>query len=119
MTSALGSTETPTSNGVSASSLATTHAAFVKDNNLQGIDVDYEDMDAMNKADGSAEAWLTTYTKTLNSILNPSGARTYIITHAPVAPWFSPMYKAGAYTLVNKNVGSMIDFYNVQFYNQG
>lgn len=46
-------------------------------------------------------------------------AGQYIITHAPVAPWFSPIYTAGAYTKVHAQVGSLIDWYNVQFYNQG
>jgi hypothetical protein len=63
MASALGSTETPTTDGVDASSLATTHANFVLNNNLHGLDVDYEDMEAVNKANGAAEQWLITYTK--------------------------------------------------------
>ena len=46
----------------------------------------------------------------------------YVITHAPVAPWFtsnSTRYPSGAYRTVNKQVGNLIDWYNVQFYNQG
>lgn len=74
------------------------------------------DMNAVNKADGSAEQWLITYTRTLRNAL-PSGQ--YFCTHAPVAPWFSPMYTAGAYRKVNEDVGDLIDWYNVQFYNQG
>jgi chitinase len=84
---------------------------------LDGADVDYEDMAAMNKQDGSAEKWLVDFTKALRAKL-PSPK--YIITHAPVAPWFSPdKYKTGAYLTVDKQVGSMIDWYNLQFYNQG
>lgn len=60
--------------------------------------VDYEDFGAINKADGSAENWLITFTQTLRAAL-PAGQ--YIITHAPVAPWFSPIYTAGAYTKVH------------------
>jgi len=71
-------------------------------------------MNAINQANGKAEQWLITYTKALRQNL-PNG----IITHAPVAPWFSPIYTAGAYTKVHKEVGDMIDWYNVQFYNQG
>ena len=44
----------------------------------------------------------------------------HIVTHAPQAPYFSSTsYKNGAYVTVNQKVGNLIDFYNVQFYNQG
>ena len=36
-----------------------------------------------------------------------------------VAPWFSPgKFGGGAYLTVDKNVGDLIDWYNVQFYNR-
>ena len=54
-------------------------ASWVKQYGLDGIDVDYEDLDAMNKGDGKAEEWLTTFTKTLRSQL-PQGQ--YVLTHA-------------------------------------
>ncbi|CAD7703311.1 unnamed protein product, partial [Ostreobium quekettii] len=41
-----------------------------------------------------------------------------IITHAPQAPYFAPQFTAN-YLDVETQAGSMIDFYNVQFYNQG
>lgn len=59
---------------------------------------------------------MITFTQTLRAAL-PAGQ--YIITHAPVAPWFSNIYTAGAYTKVHQQVGSLIDWYNIQFYNQG
>ncbi len=44
----------------------------------------------------------------------------HIITHAPQAPYFKEdFYKNGGYATVDKQVGSLIDFYNIQFYNQG
>ncbi|KAF8304366.1 glycoside hydrolase [Clavulina sp. PMI_390] len=116
LVSAFGSTENPTSSGLDAAGTASTMAAWVKTYGVDGIDVDYEDLAAMNKQDGSAETWLATFTTTLRSAL-PSGQ--YIITHAPVAPWFSPIYTSGAYIKVHSTVGSSIDWYNVQFYNQG
>ena len=84
-------------------------AKFVKDNDLDGIDVDYEDLDAMNKGDGAAEKWVTTFTQTLRKTL-PKGQ--FILTHAPLAPWLSPskQFAAGAYLTINKNVGSEIDW---------
>lgn len=45
----------------------------------------------------------------------------YLISHAPVAPWFTSAndYASGAYVKIHQEVGNGIDFYNVQFYNQG
>ncbi|KZT29059.1 glycoside hydrolase family 18 protein [Neolentinus lepideus HHB14362 ss-1] len=116
--SAFGATETPTSSGTDPVSAANTMAAWVKKYDVDGIDVDYEDFDAINKGDGSAEKWLIEFTKQLRSHL-PSGR--YIVTHAPVAPWFrnDNYYGGGAYLKVHTEVGSNIDWYNVQFYNQG
>ena len=54
-------------------------AAFVKTNGLDGIDVDYEDLTAMNWGDGAAEKWVTTFTQTLRQTL-PKGQ--FILTHA-------------------------------------
>ncbi|KAF8310209.1 glycoside hydrolase [Clavulina sp. PMI_390] len=116
MVSAFGSTENPTSAGYDAASTASTMASWVQTYGLDGIDVDYEDFTAMNEENGSAENWLITFTNTLRSAL-PSGE--YLITHAPVAPWFSPIYTSGAYITVHDSVGSSIDWYNIQFYNQG
>ena len=45
---------------------------------------------------------------------------TQTITHAPQAPYFkNEYYPKGGYYTVDKEVGNLIDFYNVQFYNQG
>jgi len=43
-----------------------------------------------------------------------------IITHAPQAPYFGgrSLYPNNAYIAIEQAVGSMIQFYNVQFYNQ-
>ena len=44
----------------------------------------------------------------------------HIVSHAPQGPYFSPGFsKGGAYLGVHREVGNKIDFYNVQFYNQG
>ncbi|KAF7982558.1 hypothetical protein HWV62_27540 [Athelia sp. TMB] len=117
--SLFGSTETPTSSGTNPVTTAKKMAAWVKKYGLDGVDVDYasEDFDAMDAQDGSAENWLISFTKTLRTEL-PVGQ--YILTHAPVAPWFSTSYHAsGAYLKVDQKVGSQIDWYNIQFYNQG
>ena len=84
-------------------------AQFVTTNQLDGIDVDYEDLAAMNKGDGSAEKWVGTFTQTLRAAL-PKGQ--FILTHAPLAPWLAPnnQFKGGAYVAIHKSVGSLIDW---------
>ncbi|KZT71954.1 glycoside hydrolase family 18 protein [Daedalea quercina L-15889] len=115
MVSVFGSTDVPTSSGADPTDTANTMAAWAIEYGLDGVDVDYEDFDAFDA--GTAEAWLVTFTTQLRNQL-PAG--DYIITHAPVAPWFSPtMWTNGGYIQVNTEVGDLIDWYNVQFYNQG
>lgn len=107
--SAFGETDKPTTAGADPVGTANTMAQFVVSNQLDGIDVDYEDLDAMNRGDGAAEQWVTTFTQTLRQTL-PQGQ--FILTHAPLAPWLSPnqQFAAGAYLTIHKNVGSMIDW---------
>jgi len=119
MVSAFGSTDAPTSEGADPVATANTVANFVKEFGLDGVDVDYEDFNAINSGTGSAETWLVSFTKQLRSQL-PAGQ--FIITHAPVAPWFTTdtdIYPHGAYRAVQSGAGSDIDWYNLQFYNQG
>lgn len=73
------------------------------------------DMSAMNSA--QAVAWIVEFQTELRNLL-PS---PYIISHAPVAPWFTSAndYADGSYVTIHQQVGDTIDFYNVQFYNQG
>jgi chitinase len=114
MVSAFGSTENPTSSGADATKTALKLADFVNNNNLDGVDIDWEDTAAFQS--GIGEQWLITFTTVLRANL-PSA----IITHAPQAPYFggTALYPKNAYLAVEKAVGSMIQFYNIQFYNQG
>ena len=114
MVSAFGSTDSPTSNGANPTTTAQQLAKYVKDYGLDGVDIDYEDMTAMNS--NKAEDWLITFQTELRRQL-PS---PYIISHAPVAPWFTSAndYVSGAYVKIHQAVGNTIDFYNIQFYNQ-
>jgi hypothetical protein len=113
MVTAFGWTDAPTN----ADPVATAQklAAWVKQYGLDGVDVDYEDLDAMTT--GKAEAWLISFHKELRSQL----PEPYIISHAPVGPWFSSgsTYPSGAYVKVHKEVGDTISWYNIQYYNQG
>lgn len=69
----------------------------------------------MNSA--QAVAWIVEFQKELRNLL----PLPYIISHAPVAPWFTSAndYADGSYVSIHQQVGDTIDFYNVQFYNQG
>ncbi|KAJ6492280.1 glycoside hydrolase family 18 protein [Mycena sanguinolenta] len=114
--SAFGAGPTPTSGGDDPTAAANFIANFVLTTGLDGVDVDYEDFGAIENA-GTAVAWLSTFTTALRAKL-PQGQ--YILTHAPVAPWFSPgLWPGNGYLGVNAAVGNLIDWYNVQFYNQG
>ncbi|KAH8922440.1 glycoside hydrolase family 18 protein [Atractiella rhizophila] len=122
MVAAFGATDRPTSAGLDPVTTATNLANFAKQYNVHGVDIDYEDFDAMNG--GTAEAWLITFTRELRNQLGSD----YIITHAPVAPWFTDntdpsggkfVYPGGGYTRIHQEVGDLIDWYNIQFYNQG
>ena len=55
LVSAFGSTDIPTTSGVDPVATANSMAAWVRQYQLDGIDVDYEDLAAFEKGDGSAE----------------------------------------------------------------
>ncbi|KZV61339.1 glycoside hydrolase family 18 protein [Peniophora sp. CONT] len=116
MVSAFGATDSPTSSGADPVATADSLAAWVVSMGLDGVDVDYEDFNAFNGGTTAAVDWLVAFTKELRNKL-PAG--DYIITHAPVAPWFEKGYSGGGYLAVDSAVGSLIDWYNIQFYNQG
>ena len=116
LVSAFGATEFPTTEGRDPVETGTKLAQFVKENDLDGIDLDWEDNAAMEN--GTGEQWLIDCVKAIRKIL-PVGE--YLLTHAPQAPYFigKPRYPNGAYVTVHQEVGHLIDWYNIQFYNQG
>jgi chitinase len=115
--SVFGATDFPLTRGGDPNAIASELASFVTSNNLDGVDIDYEDSASFN-ANGDGETFLINLTKALRSAL-PSPQ--YTISHAPQSPYFTSAgwYPQGAYVKVDKEVGSMIDFYNIQYYNQG
>ncbi len=60
-----------------------TMAKFFKDNGLDGIDTEYQHLQAMNWSDGAvAEKWGTTvFTQTFRKTL--SRGHQYVLTHVP------------------------------------
>jgi len=111
---AFGATNNPTSSD--PTQVCSSIAQFVLANNLDGVDLDYEDSGAFEGGRGAQ--WLITCTKVIRQYL-PQGR--YLLTHAPQGPYFTtaPLYPDGAYLTVDKQVGDLIDWYNLQYYNQG
>ena len=113
LVSAFGATEFPTTGKESAEACGTALGNFVIQNNLDGADIDWEDNMAMEA--GTGEKWLIDFTIALRKVIPD-----HIISHAPQAPYFkNEYYKNGGYITVHKEVGDLINFYNIQFYNQG
>ncbi|TBU31258.1 glycoside hydrolase [Dichomitus squalens] len=115
--SVFGETELPVTKGLDPTQLAGQMAQFVLSNDVDGIDVDWEETTLVTDPtkSGVGEAWLATFTQTLRQTL-PQGQ--FILSHAPLGPWFQPGFcPGGCYLTVDKTVGSLIDWYNIQFYN--
>ncbi|AUG51542.1 chitinase [Thalassospira marina] len=91
--------------------------SFVKTNDFDGIDIDWEDTGALTKSGGyDAVAFLSGLTRKLRAGLP---APQYIITHAPQPPYFDASFHGGTYMQVMKQVGTLIDYLNIQYYNNG
>ncbi|KAI0028668.1 glycoside hydrolase family 18 protein [Vararia minispora EC-137] len=114
--SAFGATDVPTTAGADPVKTADTMATWVTTYALDGLDVDYEDFKAFNDGSDRAVKWLVAFTRHLRERLPVD---KYIISHAPVAPWFGRGYAGGGYLAVHAAVGPLINYYNIQFYNQG
>ncbi|KAI9205140.1 glycoside hydrolase superfamily, partial [Polychytrium aggregatum] len=119
LVAAFGAAEFPTLSKLDPVKTAQNLAAFVKQYQLDGADIDWEDNPSLEA--GTGEAWLISFqTELRNNLPSPR----YIITHAPQAPYFvgkdlPTQYPNGGYLTVDQKVGSTIDWYNIQFYNQG
>lgn len=108
-----GETDSPLSNGEDPNRLADRISDFVKKYNLQGVDVDFEEYDAFERK--IATRWLIPLTRRLRARLPKN---QYYLSHAPIAPLFNTDSYPLGYTWVEKRIGDLIDFYNIQFYNQ-
>merc|ERR1712190_498019 len=118
--SAFGAADHPMGNGADAVTTGNALAAYADTFQYDGVDVDWEEAFFGKFAAGAGgEQWLCTLTNTLRNAL-PSEKE---ISHAPQAPYFMGstlnQYPDGGYASVHKECGDKIDFYNVQFYNQG
>ena len=124
LVSAFGDNSLPTTFKIDPSAVGRNLAMFVINNQLDGVDIDYEDNAAMEA--GTAVPWLIELTESmLQTFREEEPNREFIISHAPQAPYFmSGKYQQNYLafynaTIGNNTVGDYIDFFNVQFYNQG
>ena len=83
---------------------------------FDGIDLDFEDTGALSGIGYDGVQFLSDLTTALRALL-PSGQ--YLITHAPQTPYLLPGFAGpgGMYMKIWENVGTSIDFLNVQYYN--
>ncbi|UZJ53672.1 hypothetical protein CBS101457_002992 [Exobasidium rhododendri] len=98
--------------------LGALHGQIVRDFGFDGIDSDWEDFEAISRRDRSAVGWLAQYTTAVRTVIP---VKTHALSHSPIAPWFSPnktTYCHGGFLQVEEMVGNLIDWYNVQMYNQ-
>ena len=87
-------------------------AEFTIANNFDGVNIDYNDIPALQS--GTAEAWLIFFFQELREKLPD---HTIVAT---VKPSFcnKDHYSGGAYEKINQQVGHLIDFYNVEYYTE-
>jgi len=79
------------------------------------VDLDYEDNVAVY--DGKGIDYIIKFQKALSANVNN---KNLLFTHAPQAPYFSRQYYNNkGYYKVEKEIGHLIAWYNIQFYNQG
>jgi len=103
-------------------------AQWTLNNHLDGIDFDLENINLgfespyNSMTDAQVLSWIVTISNTARQVL---GSSLYI-SHAPQAPYFGTpgaqntwTGATGGYTGVYQAASSSIDFFNVQFYNQG
>ena len=124
MVSAFGGRSKPTTNYVDPEAVGKNLAMFVIENQLDGVDLDYEDNAAMEA--GTAVPWLITMTEAmLDTFASSAPGQKFYISHAPQAPYFMdgkyPQNYIDLYysSAGHHMVGHYIDFFNIQFYNQG
>lgn len=95
--------------------IAQSLANFVRTNNLDGIDIDYEDTTGFQRTGGyDGESFLISLTQELRRLLPKP---TYFISHAPQPPYLEKESGIGGYIKVVEEVGLDIDWLNIQFYN--
>jgi len=90
-------------------------AKFIQTNQLDGVDIDWEDSKAFVTGQPyNAIDFLVKLTDSLRTLL-PKGA--YIISHAPQPPYLSKVSSMNGYLAILEQAGPQIDQLNMQYYN--
>eukprot|EP01062_Namystynia_karyoxenos_P006802 TRINITY_DN12379_c3_g1_i1.p1 TRINITY_DN12379_c3_g1~~TRINITY_DN12379_c3_g1_i1.p1 ORF type:complete len:711 (+),score=255.39 TRINITY_DN12379_c3_g1_i1:83-2134(+) len=107
------------SNSPTGADYGTRAAQFAMKYGLDGVDFDLElaPGDPSLFKNGKAAAWIAAASVAARKVLGAAG----VISHAPQAPYFGSWAgdAAGSYVGVEKKSQGAVDFYNIQFYNQG
>ena len=129
LASAGGAVDVPWDN-LSGEDYGSNVAKWALANNLDGVDFDIENFSQgfimyTGSSDLDAIGYLSDMTQAARDVLGPNG----YITHAPQAPYFGPINpddssewwtgSLGGYSQVYKDNHEDIDWFNIQFYNQG
>ncbi|KAF7356593.1 Glycoside hydrolase family 18 protein [Mycena venus] len=127
LVSAFGSSDVSTSSGVNPNVMATTMANWVVQFDLTGIDVDYE-MERRRRGSSAlqlnfAPSFLKASISSLMLVRILYLCDNILGTErcpSAVTPWFSRINgEVGGYLKVHQSVGNLIDWFKVQFYDQG
>ncbi|WP_281558848.1 glycosyl hydrolase family 18 protein [Thalassomonas sp. RHCl1] len=95
--------------------LAQNIACFITENQLNGVDIDFEDTGAFTGSAGyNGVDFLVNLTRALRATLPAANS---LITHAPQPPYLECGNPMGGYVQVMAEAGEDIDWLNVQFYN--
>ena len=94
---------------------------FCYDYNIPGIDLDIENFPTTTEyPDTSA---LVTYVGSLSNYIKNLSQTKFgyfiLVSHAPQSPYFNNNTYGYLYNNIEKSYGAYIDFYNIQYYNQG
>lgn len=95
------------------------HGEIVVEAGFDGLDNDIEDFQASMEQNHDASQWIIEYTRAVRSKIPQD---KYALSTAPIVPWFTTntkRYCSGLFREVNKEVGELYSWYNLQFYNQG
>ncbi|SHL46905.1 glycosyl hydrolase family 18 protein [Roseibium suaedae] len=93
--------------------------SFLQANNFDGIDFDFEETaDFQNAAEAGYDpvAFLAEISAAVKSAAGSAGC---LVSHAPQPPYFDPAWYGAPYSQIAAKAGDAIDWFNVQYYNNG
>jgi chitinase len=105
--------------------LANDLVTFLYNNNIPGIDLDIENIPSIGTYSNTINLvnYLGELSQSIKSISTEKFGYQILVSHAPQSPYFNgtPTYSnfGNIYNQIEYLYGSGIDFYNIQYYNQG